>query len=207
VGYSPGSRAPIGPRKITGSGTGCRSNHEVNHPSKIDAKTYLPQGRLCGIKAQLFGTPAAGNRSLPRRRHMRSAFLPREKLQESSCAVKWLHIYLQSVAAYMESRRDIFQAIADPTRRAIIMLVALQAMTPGAIAENFDSSRQTISKHIQILRECELLGQEQHGREIYYRLNPRKFREIAAFIEPFRKIWDDRFNKLETLMQSYKSKK
>ena len=107
----------------------------------------------------------------------------------------------------MELRRDVFQAIADPTRRAIITLLALQAMTPGAIAENFDSSRQTISKHIQILTECELLRQEQNGREIYYHLNPRRMKEIADFIEPFRKMWDERFNKLENIMKNYKSKK
>ncbi|HMI08550.1 MAG TPA: metalloregulator ArsR/SmtB family transcription factor [Flavobacterium sp.] len=107
----------------------------------------------------------------------------------------------------MEIRRDVFQAIADPTRRAILSLVALQAMTPGAIAENFGSSRQTISKHIQILTECELLKQEQNGREIYYLLNPQKIKELADFIEPFRNMWDDRFNKLETIMKEYKSKK
>jgi DNA-binding transcriptional ArsR family regulator len=107
----------------------------------------------------------------------------------------------------MDLRRDVFQAIADPTRRAIITLVALQAMTPSAIAENFDSSRQTISKHIQILTECELLEQEQNGREIYYHFNPKKMKEIADFIEPFRKLWDDRFNKLEAIMKKYKSKK
>lgn len=101
----------------------------------------------------------------------------------------------------MELRRDVFQAIADPTRRAIMTLVAIQAMTPGAIAENFDSARQTISRHIQILSECELLKQEQHGREIYYNLNPQKVKEISDFIEPFRKFWDDRFNKLETVMK------
>ncbi|HET7179770.1 MAG TPA: metalloregulator ArsR/SmtB family transcription factor [Chryseosolibacter sp.] len=107
----------------------------------------------------------------------------------------------------MELRRDVFQAIADPTRRAIIALVALQAMTPTAIAEKFDSSRQTISKHIQILNECELLTQEQTGREIYYHFNPKKMKEIAEFIEPFRKMWDDRFNKLEAVMKKYKPKK
>jgi DNA-binding transcriptional ArsR family regulator len=106
----------------------------------------------------------------------------------------------------MELRRDVFQAIADPTRRAIITLLALQALTPTAIAENFDSSRQTISKHIQILAECELLQQEQTGREIYYHLNAKKMKEIADFIEPFRKMWDERFNKLEAVMKKYKSK-
>lgn len=107
----------------------------------------------------------------------------------------------------MELRRDVFQAIADPTRRAIITLLAMQAMTPGAIAGNFDSSRQTISKHIQILTECELVKQEQNGREIYYHLNPKKMKEIADFIEPFRNFWDDRFNKLESIMKKYKTKK
>ena len=103
----------------------------------------------------------------------------------------------------MELRRDVFQAIADPTRRAIITLVALQAMTPSAIAENFNSSRQTISKHIQILTECELLEQKQSGREIYYSINAGKMKQVADFIEPFRKMWDDRFNKLERIMKKH----
>lgn len=107
----------------------------------------------------------------------------------------------------MKLRRDVFQAIADPTRRTIISLIALQALTPTAIAENFDYSRQTISKHIQILTECEILEQEQKGREIYYQLNPKGMREIAEFIEPFREMWDDRFNKLETVMKKHQSKK
>lgn len=107
----------------------------------------------------------------------------------------------------METRRDVFQAIADPTRRAIIALVALNAMTPTAIAEKFDSSRQTISKHIQILTECEILGQQQNGREIYYHLNPQKMKEIADFVEPFRKLWEERFNKLEAMMKKFKTKK
>ena len=106
----------------------------------------------------------------------------------------------------MEIRRDVFQAIADPTRRAILALVALHVMTPGTIAENFNSSRQTISKHIQILTECELLKQEQNGREIHYHFNAKKMKEIADFIEPFRKLWDDRYNKLETIMKKYKNK-
>jgi len=106
----------------------------------------------------------------------------------------------------MELRRDIFQAIADPTRRAILSLVALQAMTPGAIAENFQSSRQTISKHIQILAECELLTQQQTGREIFYHFNPNKMKEVADWLEPFRNMWDERFNKLESIMKKTKSK-
>ena len=107
----------------------------------------------------------------------------------------------------MNLRRDVFQAIADPTRRAILVLVASQSMTAGAIASNFDTSRPTVSKHLQILTECELLEQEQNGREIYYHLNPGKMKEIADFIEPFREMWEDRFNKLETIMKKYKSKK
>src|SRR5215471_10244266 len=104
-------------------------------------------------------------------------------------------------------RRDVFQAIADPTRRAILLLVASQAMTAGAIAANFDTARPTVSKHLQILTECELLQQEQDGREIYYHFNAKKMKEVADFVEPFRKMWDDRFNKLESVMKKYKTKK
>lgn len=107
----------------------------------------------------------------------------------------------------MNLRRDVFQAIADPTRRAILLLVASQSMTAGAIAANFDTARPTVSKHLQILTECELLEQEQNGREIHYHLNPKKLKEIADFIEPFRQIWDERFNKLEAIMKTYKTKK
>ena len=107
----------------------------------------------------------------------------------------------------MKTRRDIFQAIADPTRRAILSMVAIQAMTAGAIAEGFDSSRQTVSKHIQILTECQLLKQEQSGREIYYHFNPNKMKEIAEWLMPFAKMWDDRFNKLESIMKQYTQKK
>jgi len=106
----------------------------------------------------------------------------------------------------VETRRDVFQAIADPTRRAILTLVALHAMTPGAIADEFHSSRQTISKHIRILTECQLLKQKESGREIYYQLNPQKMKEVADFLEPFRTMWDERFNKLEAVMKKYKTK-
>jgi DNA-binding transcriptional ArsR family regulator len=107
----------------------------------------------------------------------------------------------------MESRRDVFQAIADPTRRAILTLLAVQALTPGAIADNFKASRQTISKHIQILAECELLEPQQNGREIHYHINAKQMNEVADFIQPFRKLWDERFDKLETIMKKYRSKK
>ena len=106
----------------------------------------------------------------------------------------------------MNLRRDVFQAIADPTRRAILLLVASQSMTAGAIASKFDTARPTVSKHLQILTECELLEQEQNGREIYYHLNPKKIKEIADFVEPFRKMWEDRFNRLERIMKKHRSK-
>lgn len=107
----------------------------------------------------------------------------------------------------MNLRRDAFQAIADPTRRAILMLLATSnAMTAGAIAANFDTARPTISKHLQILTECSLLKQEQNGREVYYHINAKKMKEIADFIEPFRNMWEDRFKKLESIMKKYKNK-
>ena len=107
----------------------------------------------------------------------------------------------------MNLRRDVFQAIADPTRRAILLLLAAQSMTAGAIAANFDTARPTVSKHLQILTQCELLEQEYNGREVYYHVNAKKMKEITDFIERFRQMWDDRFNKLETVMKKYKSKK
>ena len=107
----------------------------------------------------------------------------------------------------MNLRRDVFQAIADPTRRAILLLVASQSMTAGAIASNFDTARPTVSKHLQILTECQLLEQEYNGREVHYHINAKKMKEIAEFIEPFRKMWDDRFNKLESVMKKYLKKK
>lgn len=107
----------------------------------------------------------------------------------------------------MNLRRDVFQALADPTRRTILLLLATApSMTAGAIAANFDSARPTVSKHLQILTECELVRHEQTGREIHYHLNPARMKEIADFIEPFRKLWDDRFNKLESIMKEYQAK-
>jgi len=101
-------------------------------------------------------------------------------------------------------RRDVFQAIADPTRREILVLLALQAMTPSAIAEHFDSSRQAISKHIKILTECQLLKQEQTGREIHYHFNPEKMKEVDIWMEQFRKQWNSRFEQLDELLQTKK---
>ncbi|MHB1277530.1 MAG: ArsR/SmtB family transcription factor [Bacteroidia bacterium] len=104
-------------------------------------------------------------------------------------------------------RRDVFQAIADPTRRAIIALIALQAMTPNALAEHFDTSRQAVSKHLQILTECQLVKQEQKGREIYYQLEVNKMKEIDKWLEQFRKIWEDRFSELDNVLSTLKSNK
>jgi DNA-binding transcriptional ArsR family regulator len=106
----------------------------------------------------------------------------------------------------MQLRRDVFQAIADPTRRAILLLVASQFMTAGSIAANFDTARPTVSKHLQILTECGLLEQKPDGREMYYRVNVNKMKEVAQFIEPFRKMWDEKFNKLESVMKKYQRK-
>ncbi len=99
-------------------------------------------------------------------------------------------------------RRDVFQAIADPTRRAILTLIALQAMTPNALAEHFNTSRQAVSKHIKILTECELIKQEQSGREIYYHLEVKKMKEVAEWLEPFKKMWEDRFNQLDDVLNN-----
>lgn len=105
----------------------------------------------------------------------------------------------------MKTRRDVFQAIADPTRRAILTLVTVQALTPGAIADNFDSSRQTISKHIQILVECDLLQQDLKGREIYYYLKADTMKEIADWLKPFQQLWENRFTKLDEILKQSKS--
>jgi DNA-binding transcriptional ArsR family regulator len=107
----------------------------------------------------------------------------------------------------MEIRRDIFQAIADPTRRAILALIALQAMTPNALAEHFDTSRQAVSKHIKILTECELVKQEQQGREIYYSLHIQKLKEIDKWLDQFRRLWETQFNQLDKVLATIKKQK
>jgi DNA-binding transcriptional ArsR family regulator len=104
-------------------------------------------------------------------------------------------------------RRDIFQAIADPTRRAIITLIALHAMTPNAIAENFHTTRQAISKHLRILTECEVVKKEQRGREIYYQLEVNKLKEMDKWIEQFRKLWETRFHELDNVLSKIKKQK
>lgn len=103
-------------------------------------------------------------------------------------------------------KKDVFQAIADPTRRAILSLIVLQVMTPNALAEQFDMSRQAVSKHIQVLAECDLVKQELSGREIYYHLNPKKMKVIADWLEPFRQLWETKFNQLDAVLKNFKNK-
>jgi DNA-binding transcriptional ArsR family regulator len=107
----------------------------------------------------------------------------------------------------MKTRRDVFQAIADPTRRAILLLLASQAMTPNALAEEFHTSRQAVSKHIQILTECELVKQELKGREIYYHVNASKIKEIDRWIEQFKKAFENQFNQLDKVLSKLKKQK
>jgi DNA-binding transcriptional ArsR family regulator len=104
-------------------------------------------------------------------------------------------------------RRDVFQAIADPTRRAILVLIASQAMTPNALAEKFDSSRQAVSKHIKILTECDLVKANQTGREIFYHINPQQMKEVADWLEPFRKMWEQRFSQLDQILSNLNTNK
>jgi DNA-binding transcriptional ArsR family regulator len=104
-------------------------------------------------------------------------------------------------------RRDVFQAIADPTRRAIILLIASHSMTPNAIAEHFSTSRQAVSKHLRILTECKLVKQELSGREIYYQLNADKMKEIDKWLAQFRKLWENRFNELDKVLSNIKRNK
>ena len=107
----------------------------------------------------------------------------------------------------METRRDVFQAIADPTRRAIILLLTVSSMTPNAIAEHFNSSRQAVSKHLQILTECDIVSQEQQGREIHYHLNAKKMQEIEKWLEQFRQLMATRFDQLDTVLKQLKTKR
>lgn len=108
---------------------------------------------------------------------------------------------------YTPMKQDIFQAIADPTRRAILTLIAIQALTPNALAEQFDMTRQAVSKHIKVLHECELIKAEQSGREIYYHLNPQKMQEIDHWLAQFRKIWEVQFNQLDDVLSNLKNQK
>jgi len=140
-----------------------------------------------------------------------AAVLLRRGRKRKICETEWLLIYLQPIgfikSRRQKMRRDIFQAIADPTRRAIIVLIALQSMTPNAIAEHFETTRQSISKHLRILTECELLTKEQQGREIYYQLQIDKMKEIDKWLSQFRKIWETRFSQLDNVLSTIKNTK
>ena len=126
------------------------------------------------------------------------------------CATQKLHIYLQPescVFNLITMRQDLFQAIADPTRRAILTLIAIQALTPNAMAEKFDMSRQAVSKHIKVLQECELIKPEHSGREIYYHFNPKKMQEFDNWISQFRKSWEIQFTQLDKVLSTIKKQK
>ena len=112
-----------------------------------------------------------------------------------------------AISGKEKMRRDVFQAIADPTRRAILLLIAAHAMTPNAIAEHFNSTRQAVSKHLKILTECELLKQKFTGREIYYEVNANKMKDIDKWLAQFRKIWETRFSQLDTVLAKLKQDK
>jgi len=141
------------------------------------------------------------------------AAIPADFLQSEKkiCETEWLRIYLQPIGCLNKNlnkmRREIFQAIADTTRRVILTLIALQAMTPNAIAENFNTTRQSVSKHLRILTECELVKQEQKGREIYYSLEIKKMKEIDKWLEQFRKLWEIRFSQLDNVLSTMKKQK
>lgn len=129
----------------------------------------------------------------------------RYAIKKSTSAVAYATDWLHNVLAVM--KRDVFQAIADPTRRVIIALVALQAMTPNALAEHFSTTRQAVSKHLRILTECELVTPEQRGREIYYRLEIDKMKEIDEWLEQYRRIWETRYEQLDEVLEVMKKQK
>lgn len=104
-------------------------------------------------------------------------------------------------------KQDIFQAIADPTRRAILTLLAVQALTPNVMAEKFDMSRQAVSKHIKVLQECDLVKSEPQGREIYYHFNAKKMQEFDHWLAQFRQSWQTQFNQLDKLLTTIKEEK
>ena len=139
------------------------------------------------------------DRLLPIKRNFENIL--RNQIIARILATTWLQIN------EMKTRRDVFQAIADPTRRDILSLISKKALTPNALAEHFDSSRQAVSKHIKILSECELIKQEHSGREIYYYLNPKKLKELDKWLQPFRAMWEDRFNQLDLVLKNIKNNK
>ena len=106
----------------------------------------------------------------------------------------------------METRRDVFQAIADPTRREIINLIAFKSLNLNAIAENFNVSRPAISQHIKILYECGLIVINKQGRERYCESRLHQLNEISEWIEKYRRLWDDKFQALDKLLNEMQAK-
>ncbi len=131
-----------------------------------------------------------------------------EKNEKNTCATQKLHIYLQPqgcVINLQKMKQDIFQAIADPTRRAILTLLAIQALTPNVMAEKFDMTRQAVSKHIKVLHQCDLIKPEHNGREIYYHFNAKKMQEFDNWVAQFRQNWETQFNQLDKLLTTIKT--
>ena len=121
--------------------------------------------------------------------------------------VAYIFATIRLLICSCKMKQDIFQAIADPTRRAILALIAIQALTPNAMAEKFEMSRQAVSKHIKVLHECELIKPEQSGREIYYHFNAKKMQEFDLWVSQFRKSWETRFNQLDEILLTMKDQK
>jgi len=132
-----------------------------------------------------------------------------KKTKKTSLKINTLCIFATDwllIKTHQKMKRDIFQAIADPTRRAILVLVATNALTPNAIAEQFNTTRQAVSKHIKILNECDLLAEKKIGREIYYQLKIDKMKEVDKWLEQFKAIWENRFSQLDQVLMNLKSK-
>jgi DNA-binding transcriptional ArsR family regulator len=107
----------------------------------------------------------------------------------------------------MEARRDVFQAIADPTRRAILGLLALQSLTLNAVAENFDISRPAVSKHVKVLEECGLVNIKQKGRERYCEARLDRLNEVSRWVEQYRRFWESKLDALELYLEKLKKEK
>jgi DNA-binding transcriptional ArsR family regulator len=177
---------------------------EILNSNETVVKIKIRKQKKPKILRDLFPTlPHAPNR------HFKQKIKARKNNDKKNCETNQLHIYLQLIGfviKFRQMRRDVFQAIADPTRRAIIALIALQAMTPNTIAENFNTTRQAVSKHLRILTECQLVTQEQRGREIYYSLDMGKMKEMDNWLAQFRDIWETRFNQLDKVLLNLKLK-
>ena len=115
-------------------------------------------------------------------------------------ATDWLHKINRPM------RRDVFQAIADPTRREIINLLAGQSLNLNAVAEKFHQSRPAISKHIRILTECGLITIKPQGRERYCEARLEKLNEVSEWVEQYRKLWEARLDSLEDYLNELQSK-